>query len=413
MRMSCTGFRRARRSFRHLRFVAVCAVALAATGCLQTVGKSTDQAELARIASDKGDIGDRREAMKYLTDQALLAKVAREAGHAGIRKQAVGRLRDQDLLADIALTDRDKEVRRDAVRRLSDQNLLAKVVFGSDNYDINRDALEKLTDQALLAKVVVESPNTSLQRLAFERINAQDSFAMIASRSDDADFRHSALQKLTDQNLLAQVAIGWNKDTLDPAALDRLTDFGLLRTVAADAKSFAVRREADKRLPDYADRQEAKRRITLAESIRNVRVEVSDKRVRKGGVALFSQPGNLRDQGSFLTRIPDRVIRPSDPHASFVIVTFAIDPIPTASFGQCDFFILRAGGKRQYSRYITAGGKSMQGFAGCDEKQMKRKVDKKTNVTLRFELPSRDIRTARLSLVGETRPIVGNSKKQE
>ena len=409
--MGCSGFHRGRRSFRHLRLVAVCAIALAGTGCLQTVGKSTDQAELARIASGEGDIGDRREAMKYLTDQALLAKVARESGHAGIRKQAVGRLRDQELLTDIALTGRDKEVRRDAVRGLSDQNLLAKVVFGSDSYDVGKDALEKLTDQALLAKVVVESPNTSLQRFAFDRINAQDSLAAIASRSDDADYRHRALRKITDQNLLAQVAIGWNKDTLDLGALDRLTDVGLLRKVAADAKVFAVRREADKRLPDYADRQEAKRRITLAESIRNVRVEVSDKRVRKGGLALFSQPGNLRDQGRFLTRIPDRVIRPSGPNARFVTVTFAIDPSPTASFGQCDFFILRAGGKRQYSRYITAGGKTMQGFAGCDEKQMKRKVNKKTNVTLRFELPSRDIRTARLSLVGETRPIVGKSGK--
>ena len=412
MRGGFSGFRRGRRSFsRHLRILTVCAVAFAAAGCFQTVSKSTDQAELARIAMGDGDLDDRRKAVNFLIDQGLLAKIARETGDAGIRGRAVDRLQNEDLLTDIALKDRAISVRRVAVRGLSNQGLLAKVVFESDSYDVSKDALDKLTDQSLLAKVVVESPNTSLQRMAFDRINAQDSFAVIASRSEDADIRHRALRKITDQNLLAQVAIGWNKDMFDLAALDGLTDVGLLRKVASDAKLFAVRREADKRLPDYADRQEAKRRTALAKSIRDVRVEVSDKRVRKGGLALFSRPGNLRDQGSFLTRMPDKVIRPSDPNGRFVTVTFAIDPSPTARFGQCDFYILHADGKRQYSRHITAGGETMQGFAGCDEKQMTGEVDRKTDVVLRFELPFKAVRTARLSLAGEPRPIVGYSTK--
>lgn len=394
-----------------LRIAAVCVIAIAAAGCTQSVNKKTDQAELARIALGQGEFSDRLEAMKFLTDQGLLADIARQADHSAIRARAVARLRDQALLADIALNDPDRGVRRGAVRGLSDQNLLARVVFESDSYDVSRDVLGKMTDQALLAKIVVETPNTSLRGLAMERITAQESIAAVASRSDDAEFRQRALQKLTDQKLLAQVAIGWTEENVDLTVLEKLTDVALLRKVASEAGTFVMRRAADKRLPDYAARQDEKRRKNLAESIRDVRVEVAESRVRKGGVALISRPGNLRGQGSFLTAMPDKVIRPSDPDARFVTVAFAIDPSPAVSFGQCDFFILHADGSRQYSRHITAGGQTMQGFAGCDDNQMTGDVDAKTNVILRFEVPVGAIRSAQLSLVGNTRPIVGYSTK--
>ena len=156
---------------------------------LTAVERTSDQAELARVAIEDTDHDVRLAAAKKLTDPAALGKTATEASDCYVRVSALKKITDQSLLAKVAIRDKDEFVRAAAVENLTDPAELARVVSESSgpkdgcthSVYARDEALKKITDQALLAKV--------------------------AESDEDTHTRSAALMNLTDPAGLARVAL--------------------------------------------------------------------------------------------------------------------------------------------------------------------------------------------------------------
>lgn len=262
----------------HLIAASLCVVLFMLVGCdssMETVERTTDQTQLAKIVVEAKTEDVRIAAVKKLTDQTLLTKIAMEGKYANIRHAAVENLTDQILLAKIAIEDKDANIRQAAVKKLTDrallekmgmwvkpeltqqvndQDLLARIAVEAADGDIRRAAVEKLANQALLAKIAMKDKAEDVRRAAVEKLNDQDLLAKFALGSVEADVRLAAAGMLTDQTLLAKVAVeaeDWDVDTRR-AAVEKITDQTLLAKFVAESQPVDIRIAAIGQITDQA-----------------------------------------------------------------------------------------------------------------------------------------------------------------
>ncbi|MDR2673518.1 MAG: WD40 repeat domain-containing protein [Opitutaceae bacterium] len=153
------------------------------------MGKITDPQLLASLAREARSMNVRVEAALRLGDQALLADIARSGADGGIRKKAIAQLADQPALAALALNDRDQSVRLEAVRRVSDQALLAGLILDEKaGQPVRIEAVSRLDDQRVLAAIAKTGDKDAAERRGIEPL------------------RLKALERLTDQQALADIA---------------------------------------------------------------------------------------------------------------------------------------------------------------------------------------------------------------
>jgi hypothetical protein len=156
---------------------------LACITIISLSGCNTDQTKVAleTTSSEKGQA-----AVAKLTDQALLAKVASEAKDYGVRLEAIQRLTDQTLLTKIALEHQDSYLRASAIKKLTDQTLLAKIAVEDKGPTIRCAAIKELTDYVLLAKIAMGDPDQWNRETAIQKLMDTVMFAKIASERKDS-----------------------------------------------------------------------------------------------------------------------------------------------------------------------------------------------------------------------------------
>lgn len=209
--------------------------------------KLSDPALLAEVG-----IWINPEATQHVTNQALLARLATNAAYRDVRSVAIGKLTDQHLLADIAAkyvnwntAPDDHMVRSAAVAKLADQALLTQIALDDKDQTISEKAVRALTDQQSLAKVVIESKNVIVCTRAMERLTDA---ALIATAG--VWIRSDMTRQLTDQPLLATIATKANHRGIRCAAVETLADEALLERVARETDDMKTREAARLRIAE-------------------------------------------------------------------------------------------------------------------------------------------------------------------
>jgi len=219
---------------------------------LTAVAQLTDQAALARVATEDKDSTVRAAAVNRLVDQAALARVALEDRDSAVRGAAVDRLANQATLARVAIEDKELSVKRAAFEKLTDQGALAQVAIEGKDSRFYKSAIERLADPALLAKVATRPGDakwdfySDARKLAVEKITDQAVLAKVATEDMNSDVRDAAVKKITDEAVLIKVAINDKSWLVSLGVLDRLDKAALAR-VAAEATDSRVRYAAAKR----------------------------------------------------------------------------------------------------------------------------------------------------------------------
>ena len=264
--------RKKRVESRHPNVGVLLVMLLVVIGCgpsVETVERTTDQSELAKIALEAKDKRVRLFAAAKLTDQTLLAKLALEPKNNDRRRVAVERLTDQALLAKLALEEKDKELGRVAVSKLTDQILLAKIALEANDGQLCGAAVERITDKALLSKmgmwikpeltrqlkdetllgkIAVGAKDWNVRRVAAGRVNDQALLAKIAMQDQRSEVRHIAVEKLTDQVVLAKTAMEDKDKEVRRASTAKLLDQAFLVKIAVEDKDRDVQLAAVKNL---------------------------------------------------------------------------------------------------------------------------------------------------------------------
>lgn len=151
-----------------------CIALLGLAGCdpgERVVARTTNQAELARIALDaKHEQHVRVSACKKLTDQPLLAKIALEGKEMFVCEAAAEKLTDPSALAKVVLESKDLYVSRTALKKLNDPSLLANVAFKAHLTTSRIEAFDNI-DSKTLAERSVSAKDPVTCRLASLLLN--------------------------------------------------------------------------------------------------------------------------------------------------------------------------------------------------------------------------------------------------
>jgi hypothetical protein len=197
------------------------------------VEKLTDQAALAKVAVESQDAAVRSAAVEKLNDPALLARIAVGDKDWHVRlsaihklTDAIGKLTDQAALAKFASEGGDAAVRGAAVGKLTDQAALAKIAVESQDAAVRSAAVKKLTDQAALAKIAEKEEVSFVRGAAVEKLTDQALLAKIAEKKEDRFVRAKAIAAMDGSNpaleRLAAKAGDLNQDLISSIARIKL-----------------------------------------------------------------------------------------------------------------------------------------------------------------------------------------------
>ncbi len=159
---------------------------------------------------------------------------------------------DQAELAKIAVQDSDPGERAEAVKKLADSSLLAEIAVRDTDCDVRIEAIKKLTDPTLLAKTAEEAPADSGERadLAFcwrGRVAAAynkhlDESARVSVAGANADLiplRVAAVTGLTDEADIERFATDDNP-LVSSTAIAEMKDTRRLAQLAMECKNAFV-----------------------------------------------------------------------------------------------------------------------------------------------------------------------------
>ena len=245
----------------------------------KAVRRITDQATLAKIATDDKSSHVRHIALYMLTDQVLLSKIALDPGNDEfLRRQAIEKITDIEVLATIAAEYESNRsawsISRYAIERLEEQSLLekisdltdevllTKIAIAVDSPNVYKTAIGKINNQVLLAEIFHKARGTSTQEAAFDRITDQSLLNKIALDSKYyTSIRARSIRKLTDpdQATLAKIVKdlrgekGFGSYEIAHAAVERISDQSILTNIALDSEySHSIRSDAIRKLNDQA-----------------------------------------------------------------------------------------------------------------------------------------------------------------
>lgn len=191
--------------------------------------------------------------VKQTSDQAELAKIATQAKNWQVRLAAVEKLTGQDVLEQIALKAEDTEVRVAAINRITNQAILGKVAADTEDHTIMNAALDKITDQTILEKLVNshelrKGMEWYVRSSALERINDQAVLERFARA--DGEYQVEALKKITNETLLTDIFLSKsvNGGEIINNITKRVNNEDQLARIAMGAKSNFTRWEAIKKI---------------------------------------------------------------------------------------------------------------------------------------------------------------------
>lgn len=224
--------------------------------------KISDQKLLANVAMSNGCVlrGCGAAAIERITDQELLKNVYKNSTDKN-KLTIVRKITDQKWLEELALDTHwrtSKETRRAALENITDQSALVKVILkpGFDKSDMEVAAAKKLTDQSALAKVAMQDRmNLAVLKIVAEKLTDQSALARIAMQKwIDSPVSKIVAEKLTDQSVLADAALKCSDGEIAINYIDKLNDQSQLKRVALNARRYAVRVAAAKRITDETTR---------------------------------------------------------------------------------------------------------------------------------------------------------------
>lgn len=230
-----------------------------------------DQAALAALATQEGNLNFRLAAVAKLTGQDVLATIATTANGAIIRAAAVARLSEQPVLDRIVKEEGEAPVRLAAVGRVSDATVLAKVAREDGESSVRLAAVNAMAaaraGDAALREVLAHEREQAVRLAALRGINGQKDLVEIATADADAVVRAAAAERVTDQSALGKIATQDRDPTVRIAAVEKLDDEAVLGRVAAGDQAEAVRLAAIRRVKD----QGVLRKAALADPSEDVR----------------------------------------------------------------------------------------------------------------------------------------------
>jgi hypothetical protein len=191
--------------------------------------------------------------VKQTSDQAELADIATHARNWQVRVAAIEKLTGQDVLEQIALKAERSEVRVAAINRITNQAILGKVAADTEDYTIVNAAFDKITDQTILEKLVNshelrKGMEYYVRSSALERINDQDVLERLART--DGEYQNKVIQKITNETLLTDIFL--SKSVNGGEIIDNITkrvnNEAQLERIAMGAKSTFTRWEAIKKI---------------------------------------------------------------------------------------------------------------------------------------------------------------------
>lgn len=210
----------------------------------------TDQAILAQVVIDAGDVNVRRAVVEKLTDQATLAQVAVNDEALDIRKMAIDKLTDQEQIGNVVVNAKDSPARYAAFKKLTDQKVLGSVIAESEDSYVRYLAIQKLTDQPLLLHIVENGKTWKERRQALAKRANHSETEVLALNALDDNVRATHVENVSSPFILLYIAYGDGNADVRLAAVtnEHFTDQDALVDISRNDESESVREAAIKRV---------------------------------------------------------------------------------------------------------------------------------------------------------------------
>lgn len=192
------------------------------------VEKTTDQAELFKIAKKAPCSSIRVEAVKKLTDQASLEYIAQNDEAKTVRQNAVEKLTNQAIIASVAQKDSDEYIRRLATEKLTNQVVLTYIANNDQSIIVKKMAAYKLENEEMLVSLLIADPNPW--------------------KTDDKFVR-----SISNPKQLARLVIKCSNKHIVDCAVDHLQDDESLRRILVEALEEWKKVGVYTKLPEYSN----------------------------------------------------------------------------------------------------------------------------------------------------------------